>query len=88
MQEKELTELVSVKGRLATFAQKLREAFEAQTREYAAFVAEFAQREQEMAAAAAALHAWLKGSIGEGPNHSNFSLQSSVKILSKFSTFP
>ena len=25
----------------------------------------------------------LKGSIGEGPNHSNFSDQSSVKILSK-----
>ena len=25
----------------------------------------------------------LKGSIGEGPNHSNFSNQSSVKILSK-----
>ena len=51
MQEKELTELVSVKGRLATFAQKLREAFEAQTREYAAFVAEFAQREQEVTGA-------------------------------------
>ena len=29
----------------------------------------------------------LKGSIGEGPNHSNFSHQSSVKILSKFITF-
>ena len=28
----------------------------------------------------------LKGSIGEGPNHSNFSHQSSVKILSKFNT--
>ena len=26
----------------------------------------------------------LKGSIGEGSNHSNFSHQSSVKILSKF----
>ena len=26
----------------------------------------------------------LKGSIGEGPNHSNFSDQSSVRILSKF----
>ena len=33
------------------------------------------------------LTAWLKGSIGEGSNHSNFSHQSSVKILSKFSTF-
>ena len=31
--------------------------------------------------------AWLKGSIGEGPNHSNFSHQSSVKILSKFRNF-
>ena len=29
----------------------------------------------------------LKGSIGEGSNHSSFSHQSSVKILSKFSTF-
>ena len=29
----------------------------------------------------------LKGSIGEGPNHSNFSHQSSVKILSKFRNF-
>ena len=29
----------------------------------------------------------LKGSIGEGSNHSNFSHQSSVKILSKVSTF-
>ena len=29
----------------------------------------------------------LKGSIGEGSNHSNFSHQSSVKILSKYSTF-
>ena len=28
----------------------------------------------------------LKGSIGEGSNHSNFSHQSSVKILSKLST--
>ena len=27
----------------------------------------------------------LKGPIGEGSNHSNFSHQSSVKILSKFS---
>ena len=26
----------------------------------------------------------LKGSIGEGPNHSNFSDQSSVKIVSEF----
>ena len=31
-------------------------------------------------------YAKLKGSIGEGSNHSNFSHQSSVKILSKFST--
>ena len=30
------------------------------------------------------LHAGLKGSIGEEPNHSNFSHQSSVKILAKF----
>ena len=29
----------------------------------------------------------LKGSIGEGPNHSNFSDQSSVKILAKFRNF-
>ena len=29
----------------------------------------------------------LKGSIGEGSNHSNFSRQSSVKILSKFNAF-
>ena len=29
----------------------------------------------------------LKGSIGEGPNHSNFSNQSSVKTLSKFNAF-
>ena len=29
----------------------------------------------------------LKGSIGEGSNHSNFSHQSSVKILSKFRNF-
>ena len=29
----------------------------------------------------------LKGSIGEGSNHSKFSHQSSVKIMSKFSTF-
>ena len=29
----------------------------------------------------------LKGSIGEGSNHSNFSHQSSVKLLSKVSTF-
>ena len=29
----------------------------------------------------------LKGSIGEGPNHSNFSDRSSVKILSKFKNF-
>ena len=29
----------------------------------------------------------LKGSIGEGPNHSNFSDQSSVKILAKFGNF-
>ena len=29
----------------------------------------------------------LKGSIGEGSNHSNFSHQSSVKILSKFNAF-
>ena len=29
----------------------------------------------------------LKGSIGEGPNHSNFSDQSSVKILAKFKNF-
>ena len=29
----------------------------------------------------------LKGSIGEGTNHSNFSHQSSVKILSKLSAF-
>ena len=28
----------------------------------------------------------LRGSIGEGSNHSNFSHQSSVKILSKFNT--
>ena len=26
----------------------------------------------------------LKGSIGEGPNHSNYSDRSSVRILSKF----
>ena len=29
----------------------------------------------------------LEGSIGEGSNHSNFSHRSSVRILSKFSTF-
>ena len=29
----------------------------------------------------------LKGSIGEGPNHSNFSDQSSVTILAKFRNF-
>ena len=29
----------------------------------------------------------LKGSIDEGPNHSNFSHQSSGKILSKFKNF-
>ena len=29
----------------------------------------------------------LKGSIGEGPNHSNFSQQSSVRIRSKFRNF-
>ena len=29
----------------------------------------------------------LKGSIGEGSNHSNFSHQSAVKILSKFNAF-
>ena len=29
----------------------------------------------------------LKGSIGEGPNHSNFSDQSSVEILAKFKNF-
>ena len=29
----------------------------------------------------------LKGSIGEGSNHSNFSHQSSVKIMSKFNGF-
>ena len=29
----------------------------------------------------------LKGSIGEWSNHSNFSHQSSVKILSKFNAF-
>ena len=29
----------------------------------------------------------LKGSIGEGPNHSNFSDQSSVRIRSKFRNF-
>ena len=29
----------------------------------------------------------LKGSIGEGPNHSNFSDRSSVTILSKFRNF-
>ena len=29
----------------------------------------------------------LKGSIGEGPNHSNFSDRSSVRILSKFRNF-
>ena len=29
----------------------------------------------------------LKGSVGEGPNHSNFSDRSSVKILSKFKNF-
>ena len=29
----------------------------------------------------------LKGSIGEGPNHSNFSDRSSVRILSKFKNF-
>ena len=29
----------------------------------------------------------LKGSIGEGPNHSNFSDQSSVKLLAKFRNF-
>ena len=33
------------------------------------------------------LAAKLKGSIGEGPNHSNFSHQSLVKILSKFRNF-
>ena len=33
------------------------------------------------------LQAELKGSIGEGPNHSNFSDQSSVRILSKFKNF-
>ena len=33
------------------------------------------------------LEAELKGSIGEGPNHSNFSHQSSVKVLSKFRNF-
>ena len=32
----------------------------------------------------AACAAWLKGSIGEGPNHSNYSDQSSVRIRSKF----
>ena len=29
----------------------------------------------------------LKGSIGEGPNHSNFSDRSSVRILSEFNAF-
>ena len=29
----------------------------------------------------------LKGSIGEGPNHSNFSDRSTVKILAKFRNF-
>ena len=29
----------------------------------------------------------LKGSIGDGPNHSNLSDQSSVKILAKFRNF-
>ena len=29
----------------------------------------------------------LKGSIGEGSNHSNFSHESSVRILSKFNAF-
>ena len=29
----------------------------------------------------------LKGSIGEGPNHSNFSDQSTVKIVSDFRIF-
>ena len=33
------------------------------------------------------LIAELKGSIGEGPNHSNFSDQSSVTILAKFRNF-
>ena len=32
-------------------------------------------------------HSELKGSIGEGPNHSNFSDQSSVKILAKIQEF-
>ena len=36
--------------------------------------------------AAGASGTGLKGSIGEGSNHSNFSHQSLVKILSKFST--
>ena len=36
---------------------------------------------------AAAWQPELKGSIGEGSNHSNFSHQSSVKILSKFRNF-
>ena len=36
---------------------------------------------------AAECAAKLKGSIGEGSNHSNFSHQSSVKILSKFNAF-
>ena len=38
----------------------------------------------ELFLARAAFHAKLKGSIGGGPNHSNFSDRSSVRILSKF----
>ena len=33
-----------------------------------------------------ALRPELKGSIGEGPNHSNFSHQSSVKILANLNS--
>ena len=31
--------------------------------------------------------AWLKGSVGEGPNRTNYSDQSPVRILAKFRNF-
>ena len=44
------------------------------------------KRDRESKRVAKESRAKLKGSIGEGPNHSNFSDQSSVKITSNFST--
>ena len=45
------------------------------------------EREGQRRRAEAPVGPGLKGSIGEGPNHSNFSDESSINIVSEFSEF-